>query len=216
MMTQSLSDVLVFDLDDTLYKEIMFVESGFKAIAREVGNLSYADELISWWSEGKNALEHLINKYSLHFSIEELLFLYRNHLPTIELDKSTAMVLDFLTNQGKILGIITDGRSKTQRNKIFALDLYRWFTTENIIVSEEFGSQKPDERNYQFFMSKYPGLTYTYIGDNIAKDFLSPKSLGWQTICLKDNGQNIHAQNFNMSKEYLPDNIITNILEIKN
>lgn len=64
-------------------------------------------------------------------------------------------------------------------------------------------------------MSKFPGKTYTYIGDNIAKDFVAPKALGWQTICLKDNGQNIHSQDFGIGKKYLPDITVTSILEIK-
>ena len=215
MMMQSLSDVIVFDLDDTLYKEVAFVESGFKAVARHIGNISFADELISWWTDGKNALETLINKYSLKFPIEKLLAVYRNHLPAIKLDASTVQILDYLIAHGKILGLITDGRSITQNNKIRALGLSQWISAENIIISEEFGASKPDVRNYQFFMSKYPDKTYTYIGDNITKDFLAPKALGWQTICLKDNGPNIHSQDYNMNEEYLPDITIKNISEIK-
>lgn len=214
MMTQSLSDVVVFDLDDTLYKEVEYVESGFKAVGRHLGNESLADELISLWKNGENALECLINKYSLHFSIDELLSVYRNHFPAIELDSSTIMVLDYLASKGKILGIITDGRSLTQRNKIQALGLSHWITPDNIIISEEFGSSKPDPRNYRYFMSKYPANTYTYVGDNVTKDFIAPSSLGWQTICLKNNGTNIHSQIFDKRKEYLPDITITNILEI--
>ena len=65
-------------------------------------------------------------------------------------------------------------------------------------------------------MLKYPSKSYAYIGDNLNKDFITPKYLAWRTICLKDNGQNIHAQNFSMSEEYLPENTITNLSEIIN
>lgn len=214
MMMQSLSDVIVFDLDDTLYKEASFVESGFKAIACHLGNPSFADEMMSSWHDGKNAFEQLINHHSLTTSIYELLTVYRTHIPSIELDPSTTDTLETLVANGKILGIITDGRAITQRNKINALGLSRWFPDDNIIISEEFGSMKPDARNYRFFMSKYPGKTYTYIGDNVAKDFISPKSMGWQTICIKDNGQNIHSQNFGFNDEYLPTITINHIKEI--
>ena len=212
MMMQSLSDVIVFDLDDTLYKEVSFVESGFNAVARYLGNLSYADEMMSSWRRGKNAFEQLLSNHSLTSSVEELLTIYRTHVPTIELETSVVATLEALVENGEILGIITDGRYITQRNKIRALGLSRWIADDNIIISEEFGSAKPDIRNYRFFMSKYPGKTYTCIGDNVAKDFVAPKSLGWQTICLKDNGQNIHVQDFGIGKEYLPDIIVTNIL----
>ena len=215
MMMQSLSDVIVFDLDDTLYKEVSFVESGFKAVASHLANLSFADEMMLSWINGKNAFEQLIGNHSLTSSVEELLSIYRTHVPTIELETSVVATLDALVENGKILGILTDGRSVTQRNKINALGLHRWFPEDNIIISEEFGSSKPDARNYIFFMSKYPGKTYTYIGDNISKDFVAPKSLGWQTICLKDNGQNIHSQDFDLGEEYLPEITVKNILEIR-
>lgn len=213
-MTQSLSDVIVFDLDDTLYKEVTFVESGFKAIAHHLGNPSFANEMMTSWNDGKNAFEQLIINHSLTASIEGLLSIYRTHIPSIELDSSIGDSLDALVANGKVLGMITDGRSLTQRNKIKALGLSQWFPDDNIIISEEFGSAKPDIKNYRFFMSKYPGKTYTYVGDNVAKDFIAPKSLGWQTICIKDKGLNIHPQDFSLSEEYLPDNIINHLKEI--
>ena len=214
MTMQSLSDVVVFDLDDTLYKEADFVESGFRAVASYLGDHSYAEDLISSRAGGKNAFEELISKYTLPNSIEELLEIYRNHYPSIQLDASTIEVLNTLSSQGKILGIISDGRSKTQRNKIDALGLYRWIEPENIIISEEFGSSKPDERNFRVFMSSYSGKSYVYIGDNTKKDFLAPNYLGWLTVCIKDNGRNIHPQRFDLSKEHLPDVIVDDIREI--
>lgn len=141
---QSLSDVLVFDLDDTLYKEVSFVESGFKAVARHLGNLSFADEMMSSWMNGKNAFEQLIGNHSLTSSVEEVLIIYRTHVPTIELETSVVATLDALVENGKILGILTDGRYITQLNKIKALGLTRWIAPENVIVSETFGSSKPD------------------------------------------------------------------------
>lgn len=216
MMTQSTSDIIVFDLDDTLYKEVSFVESGFKAVADYLGDMSYADEFMSFWNNGQNAFEKLRERHSIKTSVAELLDIYRFHIPSIQLDESTVSALDTLANHGKTLGIITDGRSRTQRNKIESLGLYRWFSPDNIIISEEFGSAKPDMKNYRFFMLKYPSRTYAYVGDNLNKDFITPKYLGWHTICLKDNGQNIHAQNFSDSEEYLPENTITNMSEIIN
>lgn len=215
-MMLSMSDIIVFDLDDTLYKEVSFVESGFKAVARYFGDMAYADELMSFWYSGQNAFEKLRERHSIQTSVAELLDIYRFHIPSIQLDESTVSALDTLVNHGKTLGIITDGRSRTQRNKIESLGLYKWISPDNIVISEEFGSAKPDIRNYRFFMLKYPSKSYAYIGDNLNKDFITPKYLGWRTICLKNNGQNIHAQNFSESEEYLSERTITNISEIIN
>lgn len=214
MMTLSLSDIIVFDLDDTLYKEVSFVNSGFNAVAQYLNASGYAAELFDEWKNGVNAFQHLITKYSLPTPIEELLEIYRNHIPTIQLDINIASVLNSLVANGKTLGLITDGRSVTQRNKIKALGLTRWIAEDNIVISEEFGSSKPDIRNYEYFMSKYPSKSYSYIGDNTAKDFIAPNSLGWQTICLKDNGKNIHSQRFDIVQEYRPYIMISSLAEI--
>ena len=71
-----------------------------------------------------------------------------------------------------------------------------------IVISEEFGSEKPHINNYLYFQNKFPDKNYTYIGDNTSKDFVSANSLNWTTICLLDKGDNIHKQNFNVSQEF--------------
>ena len=79
----------------------------------------------------------------------------------------------------------------------------RWFDNDNIIISEEFGSEKTDERNFVVFMNRYPGADFLYIGDNPKKDFIVPNRLGWKTVVLEDDGRNIHKQEA-VPKEYLP------------
>ena len=117
-------------------------------------------------------------------------------------------------NNNELEGLLTDGRSMQQRNKINALGLNVYFN--NIVVSEEFGSEKPCLDNYLHFMkdSTQNNSNYFYIGDNPEKDFYSANKLGWVSICLKDNGQNIHKQNFLLDKDFLPTHVIDNILEI--
>lgn len=44
-------------------------------------------------------------------------------------------------------------------------------------------------------MNRYPDCHgFTYVGDNLKKDFIAPNALGWLTVCLKDDGRNIHKQ----------------------
>jgi putative hydrolase of the HAD superfamily len=91
------------------------------------------------------------------------------------------------------MAVITDGRSITQRNKIRALKIEELFS--DLLISEEFGTAKPDERNYRYFENKYPNRQFYYFGDNTSKDFIVPQKLGWTSICVKDAGRNIHKQN---------------------
>ena len=82
-----------------------------------------------------------------------------------------------------------------QRNKIVAFDLGRWIDEKDMVISEEFGSEKSALANFEYFMKRFPEChDFTYVGDNLKKDFIASNALGWLTVCLKDDGRNIHRQ----------------------
>lgn len=205
--------VVCFDLDDTLYKEIDFVESGFRLIAESEKRPDLLPKMMGWRERGEDVFFNFNKAIGKETSKSEYLKMYRYHIPKITLSEGVEETLDELKSREVILGLITDGRSETQRNKIKALGLGRWFKNDNIIISEEFGSEKTDERNFRFFMNKYPKMNYYYIGDNPKKDFVVPNRLGWKTVILKNNGRNIHKQEA-VPVVYLPQITITSIGEL--
>lgn len=217
--------VFCFDLDDTIYKEIEFLKSAYREIAlfaaektngcnANIGAVAY-DAMLRAYYDGKNAFEVLNTIVGTPLPIEKYLDIYRNHKPDIRLDVKTERVLSTLKNTGGVLGLITDGRSAQQRHKIEALGLYRFFEETDIVISEEFGTEKPSERNYNYFMERYPKADmYVYVGDNPQKDFVAPNHLGWETVGLCDNGENIHKQNVGVPPEYLPKLWIKNLTEL--
>ena len=203
--------VVVFDLDDTLYKEIDYLRSAYRYIARQLaGDDVEREEIYSTlygaYREGRDAFAVLLgNCRNAEFTKDTLLNWYRTHKPQISLCDGCREFLSRLVAEGCRLGIITDGRTVTQTNKIVALGLDRYITDEDIVISERFGSEKPSLGNYLHFMQKYGAdAQYYYIADNTAKEFIAPNRLGWTTVCLKDNGQNIHKQKFSLSDEFLP------------
>ena len=206
----------VFDLDDTLYPEIEYLLSAYKEIAEKIkvisGDLIY-DEMVKKYQSGENVFDWLISTYQKkndEISISNLLKTYREHLPNISINNETRNFLEALKALNIPMGCITDGRSITQRNKIKALGLGNYFT--DIIISEEFGSEKPNEKNYLYFEEKYSGKKFYFIGDNTSKDFIVPLKLNWFTICLKNKGGNIHSQN--LEDGILPDLIIDSFEEL--
>lgn len=202
--------VFVFDLDDTLYSESNFEQSGIKFVYDYLKiNTIDLDFLLN---SRNNWIEKLVSKSNNSFSKESILELYRNHKPQIELYKSAKMFLEKLISLKAELSLITDGRSITQRNKLIALGIESYF--KYIIISEEIKSEKPSEINYKMTMNEETNKEYVYIADNTQKDFVTPNKLGWTTICLLDNGHNIHKQNFELSKEYLPQFRINSFEEI--
>lgn len=200
--------VICFDLDDTLYKEIDYLKSAYREIAEYaaghctgcsdcvniLANKAYNRMLDSYY-KGQNAFVELNKFLGLELPISDYLYIYRNHKPKIALSEDIVRTLEALKTEGVRIGLITDGRSVQQRSKIEALGLSRWIDEKDMVISEEFGSEKPALANYEYFMERYPECyDFTYVGDNLKKDFVAPNALGWQTVCLKDDGRNIHRQ----------------------
>ena len=188
--------MIIFDLDDTLYKEIDFLHSAYREIAAELQNEFFLtgvyDYMLSLYKQKVDVFGEVIRHFHLPLQKDELLQCYRNHKPHIVLSDETRQLLGQLSSLYPI-GLITDGRSITQRNKIEALGLMPYLCSEkHIIISEEFHSAKPSERNYRYFQDLYPEKQFIYVGDNVEKDFIAPNHLGWNTICLLDDGRNIH------------------------
>lgn len=186
--------VVCFDLDDTLYKEIDFVESAYREIAESEKCPDLLPKMMGWQKNDENVFFHFNKAIGKETSISEYLKLYRSHYPTISLSAGVEDTLNELKHRGITLGLITDGRSISQRNKIKALGLDRWFDNDNVIISEETNFEKTEEPNFRYFIKKYQGAEFTYVGDNPKKDFIVPNRLGWKTVMLKDDGRNIHKQ----------------------
>lgn len=216
--------VICFDLDDTLYKEIDFLKSAFKEIMEYALRISAninmsADDLYEGMIEAyfskKDAFDYLIASVGADIDKGTLLNLYRNHFPQISLSEGALELLNEIKSRGFKIGIITDGRSVQQRNKVKALGLSDFVSNENIIISEEFGSEKPSRANYEYFITKYPEASdFYYIADNPKKDFISPNALGWKTVCVKDDGRNIHTQQMDLLPEYLPSVVVSALSDV--
>jgi len=211
----SKNSFLVFDLDDTLYKEIDFLKSAYKHIAfileEEIGDYIY-EEMFELYQSGEVVFDVIKEKYKFEMSIKDIVSEYRYHGPMINMDDATESFLTILKHHKVKMGIITDGRSESQRNKLNSLGILEWF--EDIIISEEFGSEKPSIENFKHYESKFEGFSFYYFGDNFTKDFVSPNKLGWQTIGLLDQGENIHKQYHDLGEEYLPKHEINSFSEI--
>lgn len=203
---------LVLDLDDTLYAEIGYLQSAYDFIANKLSpqpNI-LSKKMLEQYHACENVFENLSRVYQL--DMEELLDWYRFHKPDITLFQDVAETLNHFATEYKY-AVITDGRSKTQRNKLQALGLTDLLSS--IVISEEIGSEKPSLANYEKVMHDLQCEQYIYVGDNLKKDFVTAKLLGWITICLKDQGQNIHNQNFSIAEEYQADHCFNSWQEIR-
>lgn len=220
--------MIVFDLDDTLYKEAEYVDSGIRAVAIEAGKIGIMTEQDAY-NLVKNAPDtatgfDLIAAKAFElippgnvFDIQRMLAIYRSHIPQLSLTTETADLLENLKNTGINLGLITDGRSITQRGKITALGLEKYMPSKNILISQEIRADKHQPVPFQEMMKRNPAEKgYVYVGDNPEKDFLWPNRLGWQTVMLLDTeGKNIHTQVLaGTDSEQTAHKLISNISEL--
>ncbi len=189
-----MSKAIIFDLDDTLYDERSFVESGFKAVAGEVERrlgidkeefLRLLNEILEQEGRGHvfdTALEHY-NLYSQSL-VYDLVEVYRSHKPEIEPHPDVVPALQTLRKEGKKLAIITDGIAEVQRNKVRALRIEELF--ELIIYSDDYGRDywKPNPFSFQKAVEYFQiqGKEAIYVGDDPSKDFQGANQFGLTTV----------------------------------
>ena len=185
-------NAIVFDMDDTLYKESDYVISGYKAVdnwvAETYQKTGFYDTAIQIFHSGEKklvfnkTLEKLNIKYD-EKTIRNMIEEYRSHEPEIHLLEEAEWVLNHLIDTVKS-GLISDGFLITQEKKVKALNLKE--KLHSIILTDSFGKEhwKPSHVPYEQ-ASKELGIPHhqcVYVGDNVNKDFITAKKLGWTTV----------------------------------
>jgi putative hydrolase of the HAD superfamily len=182
---------LVFDLDDTLFLEREYVRSGFQAVGkwarRNLGVSDFAERAWELFEKGyrRRLFDVLLERRGSPSPsiIEQLVKVYRTHLPRISaLPDAIDCLLGF---HGKaILALITDGPAVSQRQKIRALKLTGVF--DLIVLTGLWGNSfaKPHLRAFQLIQARLKPSDgrFIYVADNPEKDFIAPRTLGWQTV----------------------------------
>ena len=188
---------VVFDLDDTLYDEIEYCETGFKTVAEFLAQLPETPSagciFEAFWkqfnsSNRKNTFNAALDDLGVSYDgnlIAELVNAYRNHIPTIKLTQDSQDVLSELVAK-YTLALITDGYLPAQQLKVESLGIKKYFKC--IVYTEQLGREfwKPSpagfERIIQTLNTKPENMVY--IGDNEKKDFIAPNRLGFFTVQL--------------------------------
>lgn len=179
--------VLVFDLDDTLYAELSFVDSGFRAVAAWGESTcglgaeeSYATltkllaeqgrgQIFDEWLKGRGPVRTAVN-------------VYRHHVPQISLWPAARAVLRRLNRFPRY--IVTDGHKIVQANKIAALGLENQFS--GIYLTNRYGRARAKPSPYCFeLIQRRENCDWSdmmHIADNPAKDFVGLNPLGVRTV----------------------------------
>lgn len=176
-------DAVIFDLDDTLYSEKEYVQSGYRKIADWLGRPEVEDQLWAVFQRGGRALDEVLEEKDR----TEALRIYRFQQPDIHLYPGVKEMLARIKEHKKV-GIITDGRPEGQRAKLEALDL----DVDHVIITDELGGiefRKPCTVAFEKMQRvlNVPFEKMVYIGDNTEKDFIAPEKLGMKWVWFRNS-----------------------------
>ena len=128
--------IIIFDLDDTLYPELTYVHSGFRAVAKAAtarfgGDPKQAFALMLD-SLDKSGRGRQFNDLAAGLgvsgkaAVQWMVKIYHHHIPDIVLPASSDKVLHALDSNP--LYLVTDGHKVVQSRKISALNLWHRFS----------------------------------------------------------------------------------------
>ena len=194
---------LVFDVDDTLYEQIVPFENAYKSLfdididMEQFYLLSrhYSDVKFEASRNGEITMDEY-HIYRIHEAAKDLdVFLtdeqalnmqkeYKKNQQKLQMSDITINILKLARKNNVKLGIITNGPSEHQWSKIEALGVERWIDKDNIIVSGDYSINKPDVRIFEIMQEKLqlPNDFLYYIGDSIENDIVGANNAGWKSI----------------------------------
>lgn len=190
--------VAVFDLDDTLIGERDWCRGGFGLLERHTGVKGLA-ALMSRQLDLRQPYMPLLEAAlpgASRAEIEALKDMYGCHdEPRIEPRPGVRVVMDALSSAGVAMALVTDGRGATQRAKLRCAGLERYFSPQLIYISGERGCDKSMPDSFSDIVRQLPEANrFFYIGDNPEKDVEMPSLLGWETVILAYNQDNVHPE----------------------
>jgi putative hydrolase of the HAD superfamily len=216
-----------FDIDDTLYDT-----SGFARLARRAAiNVMIDAGLPLSSDEAYKLLKEIIKEkgsnYDKHFNIltkrvfgeEKPLLIalgmitYHNvKFALLRLFPKTPSTLIYLKSKGYHLGVISDGITIKQWEKLIRLGLHHFF--DEVVTSEEAGVEKPDEKIFRLALDRMecqPNKSIM-IGNKFNKDIIGAINIGMSAIL-------VNSKLTSDEKEYLEENnieldVVSNIGDI--
>jgi len=182
---------IIFDLDNTLYNQVDYIEDLMEHISLLLSrkyNLDVDETskvLLSYWMEKGPFYGHFFDDIVQKLSIDKneaqkLITTSHSYRPNIRPYPGVLAALDKL-QKNYSLAMITDGNEEVQQNKIDALGIEQYFG--KILYATE-NNMKPSPEPYVAVLDhfKLQPEEAIYVGDNPTVDFITPSIMRMMTI----------------------------------
>ena len=194
---------LVFDVDDTLYEQIVPFENAFRSLFDIDIDMEKFYLLSRYYSDVKfeasrngemtmdeyhiYRIQEAAKDLGVYLTDEQALNMqkeYKKNQQKLKMSDTTVSILELAKKNNVKLGVITNGPSEHQWVKVDALGVEKWIPRENIIVSGDVGINKPDKRIFEVIQEKLQlGVeSLYYIGDSLENDIVGANNAGWKSI----------------------------------
>ena len=202
---------VLFDVDDTLYDQTVPFKEAYAQyfgdkppVPAEViypVTRKYSDQVYSQAMSGQITMEELyiyrvqkaFEEYNITITVEEALAfqkVYADRQRHIHMSETMEKILTYCAGKAK-LGIITNGPSAHQWNKVKSLQAERWILHENIFVSGDVGAEKPERKIFDHAkqMMKLEDAEIWFVGDSYELDVKGAVNAGWNAVWMNRRGR---------------------------
>jgi putative hydrolase of the HAD superfamily len=216
-MTRRRQQAIVFDLDDTLYRERRFALSGYAAVARfverEYGHPARVTFglLASALRSGRRAAAFQSVCATLGLDrgvVSDLIQVHRTHRPALRLSAAVTQMVRLL-GRDWALGLLTNGPPHVQRRKVEALGLGHMMDAI-VFAAECVAGGKPHPTAFETVVRRLgvAASRTVFVGDDAICDIDGARAVGLRTIQIVRTFRGIGAQS------PLADAIVKSVTEV--
>ena len=191
-----MATTVYFDLDGTLLDySTPFAKLFAQTLPTEATNEmseTYSKEVLSSITAleerpYQRAFSAVREKYSLSVDPEALAAEYiEKEATATRISHTVLSLVESIATQHQT-GILTNGDGQMQRRKIENHGLDE--LVDEIIVSNEVGSRKPDSDIFKKAKKRLPAESFVYIGDTFEEDIVPAREAGFETVYVGENDQ---------------------------
>lgn len=222
---------IVFDVDDTLYNQLIPFKTAFYNTIKKVSPEEIAkiyqlsrmksEEIFEQSETDKMSklemqiirIQYACIKYDISLNKEQAIHfqnVYQQEQQKITLYPEMKILLNKLSEKNHKLVLLTNGPLVHQQNKISQLGLSKWISSDHIFISGSMDCAKPDKKAFEFVENKLRigKEKPIFIGDSYRNDIIGGKNAGWTVIWLNNR--------FNKFEEHMvkPDRIVYDLDEL--
>jgi putative hydrolase of the HAD superfamily len=218
-----------FDIDDTLYDTSGFAELARKAALNAMIDaglpLSHQDAYLLL----REIIKEKGSNYDKHFNIltkrvfgeEKPLLIalgmitYHNvKFALLRLFPDTMSTLIYLKKNNYQLGVISNGLTIKQWEKLIRLGLYHFF--DDVVTSQEAGSEKPEREIFQLALDRMgcQAEKSIMVGNKFSDDILGATNAGMSAILV--NSQLTEDEKEQIKRENLDVKVVSDIEKVQN